>query len=174
VRQADSFALIDSVMPLRVRLHLARIALARGQLDVCERHARAVLAVRPAFGPALLTLAEALLARGDLAGFHAIAASIAASPETPTAQALLAAMLATHEGDPAGALCVVDAALARDPNSFFLRKARATTLLAAGRSEARAAISDQLRSAPLDLEATAAWRRFPHAPYASMGHARSS
>jgi thioredoxin-like negative regulator of GroEL len=140
-------------------------------IDAIVMAARAILSVRPAFGPALLTLAEALFARGDLAGFHAVATSIAASPETPTAQALLTALRVTHEGDPPGALAVIDAALLGDPDSFFLRKARTLALLAAGRSEATAAIGDLLRRAPLDLEARAAKRSLPHAPYVSAAHA---
>jgi predicted Zn-dependent protease len=149
----------DSTVPLRARHLLARIALAQGRLDACERHARAILAVRPAFGPARLTLAEAMLARGDLAAFDAVIASIVASPETPTAQAMLAGLRAMHDGDAAGALAIVDAALARDPASTYLRRVHVFALMGAGRPEAREALERFLRAYPLDLEAQAARRR---------------
>jgi tetratricopeptide (TPR) repeat protein len=154
-----SLGVLDTTVAFRSRHLLAHLAGMRGQMDLCERHARAVLAVRPAFGPALLVLAEALLAQGNIEAFDALAGTIAASPETPTAQALLGAMKAAHFGDRGGGLEILAKALVRDGKSLFLAKARALALVAAAHPDAATALEDLLRRAPLDLEARAAHRR---------------
>jgi tetratricopeptide (TPR) repeat protein len=157
-RETGTFGVVDRTIPPRARHLLARIALLKRRLDDGERHARAVLAMRPAFGPALLTLAEVLLARGDRDGFESLASAMANNPEAPRGRALLAALRAMHEGDPAAALSIVNGAQALAPDCLFLKKARLSALLALDHPDAESALAEMLRVLPLDLDSRAAQR----------------
>jgi tetratricopeptide (TPR) repeat protein len=157
--QSGPFAIWDATVGLRSRHLLARMAFLDRRIDVAEAHLKAILAERPAFGPAVLTLGECLLAKGDEVAFDTLRAGIPDAPETATGQAVMGAMRAVHRADLDAALAILDAGLDRDPESAFLAKARVLALVRAGRAEARSALESLLRAHPLDLEARAVARR---------------
>jgi tetratricopeptide (TPR) repeat protein len=149
----DLFGLVDATLPLRTRHMLARLHLLRGHAERAEYQARTILRDRPGFGPAVLTLGEALLCRGDEAAFEQLVGGIPDDPEAPTGRAVLWAMKALADGDPERALAIVTEGLERDPQSAFLQRVRVRALLAAGRTEAHGALQDRRRDDPLDLTA---------------------
>jgi tetratricopeptide (TPR) repeat protein len=157
-RESSPFAIWDATVGLRSRHLLARIGLLERRIDEAETSVRAILRERPAFGPALLTLGECLLARGDLDAFDALRSDIPEGPETATGRAILGAMRATHGGEALDAAAALDVALSRDPESTFLAKSRVFALIAAGRPEASPALDRLLQLDPLDIEARA-WAR---------------
>jgi len=153
----DLFELVDATLPLRMRHMLARVHLLQGRPEQAENQARTILRDRPAFGPAVLTVGEALLLRGDAAAFEELVRSIPDDPEAPTGRAVLWAMKALADGDPELALGIVADGIERDPQSAFLQRVRVQALLAAGKAEAQAAaqaaVEDRRRNDPLDLGA---------------------
>ena len=150
--------ILDVTVAPRARHLLARLALAQSRFDAAEQHARAVLSVRPAFGAAFLTLAEAMLARGDEAGFEAMAASMPETPDSRRGRALLAALREMDEGHPSRALTLLADASAQAPACFFLKKARLLALVGLKHPDSRSALTEVLRLSPLDVEARAAER----------------
>ena len=63
----------------------------------------------------------------------------------------MSAMRAVHRRDFEGAFAVLEPALARDPGSTFLARARVFTLIAAGNPEGRDALDRLVQLHPLDL-----------------------
>ena len=156
--ESGTFALVDATLGVRARHLLARVYLVERRHNEAEAVVREILRERPAFGPAVLTLGECLLAKGDIQAFDTLAGNIPEGPETATGRAVLAAMKATRAGDAESAVRLVDDALTRDAQSTFLAKARVFALLRCGHDEARPALDLLLRAQPLDLEARAASR----------------
>jgi tetratricopeptide (TPR) repeat protein len=156
--ETGPFAILDATIALRGRHLLGRVRLLQGKFEDAEAHLREVLRDRPAFGPAVLTLGECLLARGDVVAFDALSEAIPEGPESGTGRAVLAAMKATDRRDFEGALAILDATSNRDPASTFLSRLRALTLARARQPQAREALDRLLEIDPLDLEARAAAR----------------
>jgi predicted Zn-dependent protease len=129
---------VDSTLGVKMRHLRARIRLLQGHADGAEQDARAILRERPAYGPAVVTLGEALLQRGDVDEFDRVVAAIPDAPEAPTGRAVMRAMKALAGGDSAGALAMVDDALTRDPRSAFLQRMRAQAM-GASKAEERCA-----------------------------------
>jgi tetratricopeptide (TPR) repeat protein len=155
----NPFDVVDATLGLRGRHLLARVHLLQGRADEAEHRTREVLRDRPAFGPAALTLAECLLRKGDIEGFDGVVRAIPDDPEALTGRAVLAAMRATHHGDCHLAIDIVMEALAHDPRSTFLKRARALALVAADHPEAPLTLDALLRDHPLDMELRAAKRQ---------------
>jgi len=103
--------------PEAPRLRLARMLAESGQWDVAERELNELVRAKPAFAPALLSLAQAALARDDVSGAISLASRCTNDRRTGRAAWNLLGMLHLRRGDTNAAQSASQKAAALPPDA---------------------------------------------------------
>jgi hypothetical protein len=157
----ERFGHVDrTIAAVRAPQLLAELLLHLGRIDDADAVVRGLIATRPAYGFAWLTLAEASLAKREDDRFEAILHKLGASDDSEVARIVLRAARLRRDNEPQRAARLVQEGLVTRPGHVALRTALVLALFASGERGARLqhAIDDALAGDPFCMRTWAVLR----------------